>query len=119
MKGEFFMKNILSILSLVTEHINIHENKKGIAEIRAFIEVKEESVQEIFDTIETLGGEWSVVYNSNGNIGMYATFKTTVDSFAVKAAKLVNRHWFESRFIDGCNRECLQKYCEDILLASK
>ena len=111
------MKNILTILSLVTEHIDIFENKKGIAEIRAFIEVKEESVQEIFDTIETLGGKWSVVYNSNGNIGMYATFKTTVDSLAVKAANVVNRHWFETRFKDSRNE--LQRYCEDILLASE
>jgi hypothetical protein len=111
------MKNILTILSLVTEHIDIFENKKDIAEIRAFIEVKEESVQEIFDTIETLGGKWSVVYNSNGNIGMYATFKTTVDSEYVKAARLINRHWFETRF--NGNRGELLKYCEDILIASK
>lgn len=110
------MKNILTILSLVTEHINIYEHRSGI-KISAFIEVKESDVQEMFDTVEEMGGEWHVAYNSKyDGIGMRVTFKPA-DSEYVKAAKVVNRHWFETRFKG--NRKELQKYCEDILLASK
>ena len=110
------MKNILTILSLVTEHIGIFEHGSGI-KISAFIEVKESDVQEMFDTVEEMGGEWHVAYNSKyDGVGMRVTFKTA-DSEYVKAAKVVNRHWFESRFKG--NRKELQRYCEDILLSSK
>ena len=110
------MKTIIGILSLTTEHIDIHERRSDM-KISTLIEVKESDVQEMIDTIEEMGGEWYVIYNSKYNgIGMRVTFRT-VDSEYVKAAKVVNRHWFETRFKD--NRNELQRYCEDILLASK
>ena len=110
------MKNILSIISLVTEHIGIHEGRKT-TEISAFIKVKEESVQEMLNNIEEMGGEWRVAYNVDGDIGIRVKFKTSdSENDYIKAAKLVNRHWFETRF--QTNREALLKYCEDII-ASK
>lgn len=111
------MKNILTILSLTTQHIDIREHRNYI-KITTLIEVKESDVQEMIDTIEEMGGEWYAIYNSKYNgIGMRVTFKTVDSEEYVKAAKVVNRHWFETRFKDNKNE--LQRYCEDVLIASK
>ena len=109
------MKDILTILSHVVDYreIGIYKLRGGGVKIIAYITVNaKEDSQEILNKIEEMGGKLCIVYNINGNIGLYVTFKTSGDSEYVKVAKLINRYLLESRF--GCKREDLMKYCEGI-----
>ena len=86
--------------------------------IKTTCSVDEADIQRFFDTIENLNGSWQVLSNRNGKINVIITFDDVpADSRLVSVAQVVNRHWFETRFIN--NREALAVYCEGILTASK
>ena len=80
--------------------------------------VDEADIHRFLDTIENLNGIWTVLSNHNGKINVKITFEDVPsDSRLIPVVRVVNRHWFETKFIN--NREALAVYCEDILLASK
>ena len=113
---EFIMKDIITILSHVVDYreIGIYKLRGGGVKIIAYITVNaKEDSQEILNKIEEMGGKLCIVYNINGNIGLYVTFNTSdSESEYVKVAKLINLYLLENRFV--CKREALMKYCEGI-----
>lgn len=116
------MKNIINIFKLTKGQVYVGKwtdsDDNEMYRITTICTVDEADIQRFFDTIENLNGSWHVLSNRNGKINVSITFTDVpADSRLVSVAQVVNRHWFETRFIN--NREALAVYCEDILTASK
>ena len=116
------MKTIINIFKLTKGQIYVGKwtdsDGNEMCRITAACTIDEADIQRFFYTIENLNGSWHVLSNRCGKINVRITFTDVpADSKLVSVAQVVNRHWFETRFIN--DREGLAAYCEDILTASK
>ena len=113
------MKNIVNALRSVDSQISVNKNWMDTSkfDVKATCVVEESSIQSYLDNVEALGGTWKVMHNRKGLVRVRIDFKKVEsDGEFIMAVKIINRHWFESKFIN--DRNALEEYCLDILSVS-